>query len=78
MADIESAERHVVTLKDVAVASGVSTSTVSRVLDDRTPRSRSATAERVRAIADDLGYRRNVSASSLRRGATAGCPGARR
>lgn len=71
MADIESAERHVVTLKDVAVASGVSISTVSRVLDDRTPRSRSATAERVRAIADDLGYRRNVSASSLRRGATA-------
>ena len=71
MVDIEPAERHVVTLKDVAVASGVSISTVSRVLDDRTPRSRSATAERVRAVADELGYRRNVSASSLRRGATA-------
>lgn len=71
MVDIEPAERHVVTLKDVAVASGVSISTVSRVLDDRTPRSRSATAERVRAVADELGYRRNVSASSLRRGITA-------
>lgn len=70
MVDIDSAARHVVTLKDVAVASGVSISTVSRVLDDRTPRSRSATAERVRAVADELGYRRNVSASSLRRGAT--------
>jgi LacI family transcriptional regulator len=70
MVDIDSAARRVVTLKDVAVASGVSISTVSRVLDDRTPRSRSATAERVRAVADELGYRRNVSASSLRRGAT--------
>jgi LacI family transcriptional regulator len=71
MVDIDSAERHIVTLKDVAVASGVSISTVSRVLDDRTPRSKSATAERVRAVADELGYRRNVSASSLRRGITA-------
>lgn len=71
MADIEVSERHVVTLKDVASASGVSISTVSRVLDDRTPPSSSATAKRVRAVADELGYRRNVSASSLRRGATA-------
>ncbi|WP_136587599.1 LacI family DNA-binding transcriptional regulator [Microbacterium hydrothermale] len=71
MADIETGERHIVTLKDVARASGVSISTVSRVLDDRIPRSSSATAARVRAVADDLGYRRNVSASSLRRGATA-------
>jgi len=63
-------ERRVVTLKDVAAASGVSISTVSRVLDDRTPRSRSTTAERVRAVADDLGYRRNVVAAGLRRGAT--------
>lgn len=71
MVDIEAGERHIVTLRDVATASGVSISTVSRVLDDRTPRSASATAERVRAVADELGYRRNVSASSLRRGATA-------
>lgn len=60
----------VVTLKEVADAAGVSTSTVSRVLDDRIPPSRSATAERVRAVADQLGYRRNTFASSLRRGQT--------
>jgi LacI family transcriptional regulator len=63
-------ERQVVTLKDVALASGVSISTVSRILDERTPSSRSETAQRVRATADALGYRRNVNASSLRRGAT--------
>lgn len=66
----EQQERHIVTLKDVAAASGVSISTVSRVLDDRTPPSRSQTAEKVRRIADELGYRRNMFASGLRRGAT--------
>lgn len=60
-----------VTLRDVAEAAGVSISTVSRVLDERTRPSKSATAERVRRIADELGYRRNVFASSLRRGETA-------
>ncbi|MFI8632942.1 LacI family DNA-binding transcriptional regulator [Microbacterium sp. NPDC077663] len=59
-----------VTLRDVAEASGVSISTVSRILDERTPPSRSETAQRVRAVADELGYRRNVFASNLRRGAT--------
>lgn len=63
--------RHAVTLRDVAEAAGVSISTVSRVLDDRLPTGRSAAAERVRRVADELGYRRNVFASSLRRGATA-------
>ncbi len=63
-------DRRVVTLKDVALASGVSISTVSRILDERTPSSRSETARRVRETADTLGYRRNVNASSLRRGAT--------
>ncbi|WP_350351719.1 LacI family DNA-binding transcriptional regulator [Microbacterium sp. A8/3-1] len=67
---MESPERRIVTLKDVAERSGVSISTVSRVLDDRTPRSRSTTAERVRRIADELGYRRNLFASGLRRGHT--------
>ena len=67
---MESPERRIVTLKDVAEQSGVSISTVSRVLDDRTPRSRSTTAERVRRIADELGYRRNLFASGLRRGHT--------
>ncbi len=59
------------TLKDVAEASGVSISTVSRVLDERIPPTKSAAAERVRAAADRLGYRRNTFASSLRRGAAA-------
>lgn len=63
-------EHRVVTLKDVAARAGVSVSTVSRVLDDRTPPSRSKAAERVRRVADDLGYRRNMFASGLRRGAT--------
>ncbi|BCW05680.1 LacI family DNA-binding transcriptional regulator [Arthrobacter sp. NtRootA1] len=63
--------RHFVTLRDVAEASGVSISTVSRVLDDRTPPSRSETAQRVRQVAEALGYRRNIFASNLRRGATA-------
>ena len=63
-------DRRIVTLKDVALASGVSISTVSRILDERTPASKSETAVRVRMTADQLGYRRNVNASSLRRGAT--------
>lgn len=60
----------VVTLKDVAVASGVSLSTASRALDDRGKASQSETAERVRRVAEELGYRRNSFASSLRRGQT--------
>lgn len=59
-----------VTLRDVARAAGVSISTVSRILDERTT-SRSAAAERVREVADRLGYRRNSYASNLRRGRTA-------
>jgi LacI family transcriptional regulator len=65
-----STDRRIVTLKDVALASGVSISTVSRILDERTPASKSETARRVRDTADQLGYRRNMNASSLRRGAT--------
>ncbi len=60
---------NVVTLKDVAAASGVSISTASRALDERTT-SRSAAAANVRKIAEQLGYRRNSFASSLRRGET--------
>lgn len=58
-----------VTLRDVAAASGVSISTASRALDERTA-SRSAAAEHVRRVAQELGYRRNSFASSLRRGET--------
>ena len=60
-----------VTLREVAEAAGVSTSTASRVLDDRVPPSQSPTAQRVREVAAALGYRRNTFASSLRRGQTA-------
>lgn len=59
-----------VTILDVAAAAGVSKSTVSRVLDERLPRSENATAQRVRQIAAELGYFRDVSAASLRRGKT--------
>lgn len=59
-----------VTLHDVAAASGVSKSTVSRILDERLPRSESDTARRVRQVAAELGYVRDISAASLRRGNT--------
>lgn len=60
----------VVTIMDVARAAGVSKSTVSRVLDERLPRSSSAAAERVRRVAAELGYVRNPLASGLRRAGT--------
>ncbi|TWF80758.1 LacI family transcriptional regulator [Pseudonocardia hierapolitana] len=59
-----------VTILDVARAAGVSKSTVSRVLDERLPRSTSATAERVRQVAAELGYVRDPLASGLRRAGT--------
>jgi LacI family transcriptional regulator len=59
-----------ITLLDVAAAAGVSKSTVSRILDERLPRSDNETAKRVRQVAADLGYFRDGSAASLRRGNT--------
>lgn len=59
-----------VTLHDVAAAAGVSKSTVSRILDERLPRSESETARRVRQVAAELGYFRDAAAASLRRGKT--------
>nr|VUD34016.1 LacI family transcriptional regulator [Raoultella sp. NCTC 9187] len=66
----DHAEKRLITMRDVASAAGVSVSTVSRILDERLPPSRSASAEKVRRIARDLGYRRDYVASSLRRGDT--------
>lgn len=60
----------IVTLRDVAAASGVSLSTASRALDERGTPSRSAAAAHVRKVAEELGYRRNSFASNLRRGET--------
>lgn len=59
-----------VTVHSVAAAAGVSKSTVSRILDERLPRSDSETARRVRQIAAELGYVRDLSAANLRRGST--------
>jgi len=59
-----------VTLHSVAAAAGVSKSTVSRILDERLPQSDNDTARRVRKVAAELGYVRDISASSLRRGKT--------
>jgi len=71
MQDREITERQSrVTLHDVAAAAGVSKSSVSRILDERLPRSDSETAKRVRQVAADLGYVRDGSAASLRRGNT--------
>lgn len=70
MTDDESAlTARPVTIKDVALAAGVSISTVSRALDRRNP-SRSAKAARVRELAERLGYVPDLAAAQLRRGAT--------
>lgn len=51
-------------IRDVALAAGVSYQTVSRVLNDH-PRIRASTAERVRAAIGELGYRPNRAARAL-------------
>lgn len=60
-----------VTLADVAARSGMSPTAVSLVLNDR-PGSRLSpeSAERIRQVADELGYRPNRAAQSLRLGKT--------
>jgi len=55
------------TLKQIAARAGVHPSTVSRVLRmDEPPEGWSASARRVREIAQDLGYRPNLVAAGLR------------
>ena len=54
------------TIKDVARAAGVSPALVSIVLNDR-PGASEPTRERVRRIADELGYRPDAHAALLRR-----------
>ncbi|NUR92254.1 MAG: LacI family DNA-binding transcriptional regulator [Nonomuraea sp.] len=56
-------------MKDVASAAGVALKTVSRVVNGE-PGVNPATAERVRAAIERLGYSRNESARVLRRGST--------
>jgi LacI family transcriptional regulator len=61
--------RRPITIRDVAKAAGVSTQTVSRVLNDR-PDVAPATFERVQRIIADTGYRPNMLARSLIQGRT--------
>lgn len=58
-----------VTMRDVAVRAGVSVKTVSNVLNGH-PHVRPATRARVLGSVDELGYRLNVAARSLRSGRT--------
>lgn len=58
---------HKVTIKDVAKAAGVSTQTISRVINDR-PDVSPDTRSRVQQVITDLGYAPNVLARSLSRG----------
>jgi LacI family transcriptional regulator len=63
--------RRKVTLRDVAAAAGVHVSTASRALDTAgSSRIGPATTERVRNVAAELGYSRDLLASSLKRGRT--------
>jgi LacI family transcriptional regulator len=55
------------TMRDVALAAGVSLKTVSRVINDE-PGVASATADRVAAAISELGFQRNDLARSLRQG----------
>lgn len=55
-----------VTLKDIAKASGVSTATVSYVLNDGPKGVLPETRERVQKIIDELGYMPNAAARSLK------------
>lgn len=61
-------QRHA-TMKDVALLAGVAPSTVSYVLNNRAP-IREETRARVIAAVEQLGYRRNMNAASLRYNAT--------
>lgn len=63
------ASRHGVTMHDVARQAGVSQATVSLALSaEPGTRVSPRTVERVRAVADELGYRTNAFARSLRSG----------
>ncbi len=54
-----------VTIKEIAKEAGVSPSTVSRVLANKADFYASATAERVKAVAKEMGYKKNQAAVEL-------------
>ncbi len=68
------ARRKAITIKDVARAAGVSTTTVSNVLNSRTDSMSAETLQRVTGVIQELNYRPNAWARSLvtRRTATIG------
>lgn len=77
MSDVEppdlAARTRPVTMKEIAAAAGVSQSTISRVLNERSaavPISET-TKQRILAVAAELGYRPNPLARALRGGGTA-------
>ncbi|MEV0221358.1 LacI family DNA-binding transcriptional regulator [Streptomyces sp. NPDC050704] len=57
-------------MADVAREAGVNASTVSRAMDERHSFSRSATAARIKEVAQRIGYSPNPAAASLRRQST--------
>lgn len=57
-----------ITLKEIAEASGVSVATASHILGNRADRYKKATRHRVNKTAADLGYRPNTSAQTMRSG----------
>lgn len=59
-----------ITLSDLATELGVHVSTVSRALSERPTGVSGAQVERIRQLADERGYRRNLSARALRTGRT--------
>lgn len=59
-----------VTMQDVAEKAGVSAQTVSNVINGRTERVGAETIDRVAKVIDELGYRVNQAARSLRKGRT--------
>ncbi|WP_181151922.1 MULTISPECIES: LacI family DNA-binding transcriptional regulator [unclassified Arthrobacter] len=67
-------EQHRVTVKDVAVLAGVSTATVTRVLQD-SEKVIPETRDRVMAAVEQLGYRPNPMARDLRHGNRTGAVG---
>ena len=58
-----------ITLKDISEQCGYSVNTVSRALRDD-PRLPEATISRIKQVADELGYMKNIIASSMRSGHT--------
>ena len=57
-----------VTLKDIANKTGLSLPTVSHILGNRGTSYNAKTRQRVRDMAEDMGYRPNVSARAIRTG----------